>query len=173
MRTAKIRLFIILLITVFLFAGCKNDNDNEVSSVNDFAIFLVKDLTASEAMSKNLDDLPLETTPVLTDKEIKTYIWKEHVFKLKEGISLEEKVGKVPLTGKPFVVVVKDQRIYLGSFWNPLSSLYFSEIPTIYSMWDKESDKDTFSIRYGSKKDPRDDIRIYESLKNLRKITDE
>jgi len=167
---SKVRLFITLFVTILLIFGC--NKDNKVSAVNNFSIYLVKeDLSATEAMSKNLDDLALEDIPVLTDEEISIYNWKEHVFTLKEGFNLEEKLeGKVPISGKPFVVVADSERIYLGSFWNPISSLYMPEIPTIYSMWFKGNDKDTYTINYGNEqKDPRDDIRIYDSLKGLGK----
>ena len=169
MASSKARLFIILFVTLFLFCGCNKDNKDSI--VHDFSIYLVKDLSTTKAMSKNLDELPLENTPVLTDKEIRIYNWKEHTFSLKEGFSLEEKLeGEVPLSGKPFVVA-DSERIYLGSFWTPISSLYIPEIPTIYSIWFKDNENDIYTIKYGNEQqDPRDDIRIYESLKGLGKI---
>jgi len=130
LKSSKVRIFIILLVTLFLVLGCNKD-----ITVHDFSIYLVRNLSTTEAMSKNLDELPLENVPILTDKEIKIYNWKEHTFSLKEGFSLEEKLeGKVPLNGKPFVVVADSERIYLGSFWTLLSSLYMPEIPTINSI---------------------------------------
>lgn len=162
---------LIISAALFLFVGCNNSSKD--STAKNFSIYLVENLTTSEAMGKNLDDLPLDSTPVLTDKEIKTYNWEKHIFTLEEGFSLEEKLeGKVPLSGKPFVVVVGDERIYLGSFWTLISSLYNPEIPIINSIWHKESDNDTYIIAYGNEKDPRDDIRIYEALKGLGKITE-
>lgn len=83
---------------LFLIVAC--NNGNKESTVNEFSIYLVKDLSTTEAKSKKLDDLPLGTIPVLTDKEIRTYNWTEHEFTMKEGISLEEKLeGKVPGSG--------------------------------------------------------------------------
>ncbi|WP_045577110.1 hypothetical protein [Desulfosporosinus sp. I2] len=173
MGSTKVRLFIILFVTLLLVWGCNKDrNDNKDSTVHNFSIFLVKDLSTSEAMSKNLDELPLENLPVLTDKEIRIYNWKEHTFSLKEGFSLERKLeGKVPLSGKPFVVVADSKRTYLGSFWTPISSLYIPDIPTIYSIWFKEHENDIYTIKYGKEQqDPRDNIRIYDSLLSLGKI---
>lgn len=172
MTSSKVRLFIILFVTLFLVFGC--NKDNKVSTINNFSIFVVKDLTTTEAMSKNLDDLPLENIPVFTDKEIRIYNWKEHVFTLKEGFSLEEKLeGKVPTSGKPFVLVADSERVYLGSFWTPISSLYIPGIPTIESIWFKGNEKDNYTIKYGNEQqDPRADVRIYESLKGLGKTTD-
>lgn len=173
MMSSKTRLYIILLITLFLVSGCNKDN-RDITAHN-FSIYLVQNLSATEAMSRKLDELPLENIPILTHKEIETYNWKEHTFSLKEGYSLEEKLeGKVPLSGKPFVVVTDGERIYMGSFWTLISSLYIPGIPTISSIWFKGNKNDSYTIGYGDKEhDPRDDIRIYEALKGLGKIKQE
>lgn len=122
-------------------------------------------------MSKKLEKLPLEAIPVLTDKEIRAYNWTEHEFTMIEGISLEEKLeGKVPGSGKPFVVMVGNERIYLGSFWFSLSSQFISDIPTISSGWFKGSELDVYKIQYGKNQDPRDDAKIFEVLKELGKV---
>lgn len=90
---------------------------------------------------------------------------------MKEGISLEEKLeGKVPVSGKPFVVVVGNERIYLGSFWSYSSSLFNPDIPRISSGWHKGSDNDMYKIHYGKNQDPRDDTKIFEALKGLGKV---
>ncbi|MDQ0887960.1 hypothetical protein QFZ81_003048 [Paenibacillus sp. V4I9] len=168
MILSKIKLFAILNLLLFLIVGCNNGNK---SAINEFSIYLVKELSTTEAMSKKLDDLPLETIPVLTDKEIRTYDWTEHEFTMKEGISLEEKLdGKVSLSGKPFVVVVGNERIYLGSFWSYLSSQFNPDIPIISSVWNKGSDNDMYKIQYGKNQDPRDDTKIFEALKGLGKV---
>lgn len=164
------RLSIILLAILLLAFGCsKSESDN---AKHDFSIYLVKDLSAKEAMSKKIEDLPLETEPILTDKEIETYNWKDHTFTIKDGFSLEQKLaGEVPLDGKPFVVVVDGEKIYLGCFWTLISSLYFPGIPTINSVWSEKVDKNTYTIGYGfGQNDPREDERVFEALKSLRKI---
>lgn len=154
-----------------LNVGC--NNGNKESAVNEFSIYLVKDLSSTDAMSKKLADLPLETIPVLTDKEIRTYNWTEHEFTMKEGISLEGKLeGKVPSSGRPFVVVVGEERIYLGSFWSSWSSQFPDiDIPKISSLWLKGSDTDMYKIQYGKNQDdPRDDTKILEALKGSGKV---
>lgn len=163
------RLLIILLAMLLLVFGCdKGDSDNK----HDISIYLVKDLSTKETMSKNIDKLPLESVPVLTDKEIERYNWKEQTFYIKDGYSLEQKLeGKVPLDGKPFVFIVDGTRIYLGSFWNMLSSYCYFDIPTINSVWSGEFDNNKYHIQYGLKQqDPRDDKRIYDALKDLGKL---
>ncbi len=170
MIASKIKLFVILNVMLFLIVGCNNGNKER--AVNEFSIYLVKDLSTTEAISKRLDDLPLETIPVLTDKEIKTYNWTEHEFTMKEGISLEGKLeAKVPANGKPFVVVVGNERIYLGMFWSGYSSQFNPiDIPRITSLWIKRSDIDTYNINYLNNQDPRGDTKIFEALKGLGKI---
>jgi hypothetical protein len=166
----KVRLSIILFAMLLLVFGYTNNELDDTK--HDFSIYLVKDLSTKEAMSKKIDDLPLESVPILTDKEIKTYKWKDHTFYIKDDFSLEQKLeGKVPLDGKPFVFVVDGTRIYLGSFWTPISSLYFPDIPTINSVWSGKVDNSTYTIRYGfEKNDPREDKRIYEALKSMKKL---
>jgi hypothetical protein len=123
MISSKIKLFVILNVMLFLIVGCNSGNKKSVA--NEFSIYLVKDLSTTEAMSKKLNDLSLETMPVLTDKEMKSYNWTNHEFIMREGISLEERLeGKVPSNGKPFVVVVDNERIYLGRFWATYSSQF-------------------------------------------------
>jgi len=170
MRSSVIKLFVILNVILFLIVGCNNGNKER--AVIEFSIYLVKDLSITEAISKKLNDLPLETIPVLTDKEIRTYNWTEHEFTMKEGISLEEKLeGKVPASGKPFVVVVDNERIYLGSFWSAFSSQFNPiDIPRITSNWLKVSDIDMYKIYSGKIQDPRDATEIFEALKGLGKV---
>ncbi|OAB27357.1 hypothetical protein [Paenibacillus macquariensis] len=171
MRTSTIKLFVILNVILFLIVGCNNGNKESV--VNEFSIYLVQNLSTTEAMSKKLNDLPLEAIPVLIDKEIKTYNWTEHEFTMKEGISLEGKLeGKVPSSGQPFVVVVGNERIYLGIFWSHLSSLFNPDrdIPRISSNWLKGSDNDMYKIRSEKIQDPRDNTKIFEAFKGLGKV---
>lgn len=170
MISNKVRFSIVLLAILLFIIGCnKNEADN---TKHDLSIFLVKDLSTKEAMSIKIDDLPLETEPVLTYNEIAAYNWEEHTIYTKDGFSLEQKLeGKVPLDGKPFVFVVDGKRVYLGSFWTPISSLYFPDIPTINSIWSGKVKNDTYTIRYGlEKNDPRQDKRIFEALKSMKKL---
>jgi hypothetical protein len=133
---------------------------------NQFAIYLVKDLKTVDAIKKDLKDLELEDKPILQSSQITEYNWYTHEFKLKDN-SLEKALNKkVPVWGKPFVVVVGTERIYTGAFWTPLSSVYLPSIPTISSLWFPESDIRTYKIGYWGDNDKRGDLRIYASLKN-------
>ena len=167
------RLFVMFCVVLMLVVGCSKGAGD--STEHSFAIYLVKGLTTTEAMDKVLAELPLEDAPLLTDKDIRTYNWRKHSFSLKDGFSLEEKLeGRVPMSGKPFVVVVDGERAYMGSFWTLVSSLYIPEIPTINSIWFKDSENDTYTIRYGmDHQDPRENTKVYEVLKSLGKIEKE
>lgn len=169
MISNKVKLMILLAAIILVF-GCSKEEPDNVK--HDISIFLVEGLSAKEAMSKKIDDLQLETLPVLTEKEIEKYNWKEHTFYVKDGFSLEQKLeGKVPVSGKPFVLVVDGTRIYLGSFWTLVSSLYLPDIPTINSIWSGKVENNTYKISFGfEKNDPREDQRLYEALKSAGKL---
>ncbi|MTI58376.1 MAG: hypothetical protein FH762_00015 [Firmicutes bacterium] len=170
MINKRVIIFIILVAMLLLVSSC--DMGSSVKKTHVLSIYLVKDLSTKEAMERNIDELLLESFPVLTDKEVERYNWEKQTFYIKDGISLEQKLeGKVPLDGKPFVLTVDGERIYLGSFWNLLSSLYYFDIPTINSVWSGEIDNKKYHIQYGLEgQDPRDDRRIYSALKSLGKL---
>ena len=167
MRLSRVKAFIIiilLLVSVLVGCGIKETFSNKEG----VSIYLVKNMTVAQAMKTELKDIPLEQEPLFTNKEIKAYYWKQHTVYLKGDFSLEAKLeGQVPLSGKAFVLMVGDERVYLGSFWNMLSSLYNPEIPTIYSGWFKESKTNNYRIQCNNAEDPRNDNRLYEALKNL------
>ena len=157
----KAALWIIISIAL-LMVGCRNAS--ETGSDHNFSVFLVEGLHTAQAMGRDLNDLQLQSTPLLTQEDLLSYDWQEHTFILKD-FNLEERLeGKVPLNGLPFVVVADDERIYLGTFWNHLSSLHLQDIPKIYSIWYAEIEKDTYTITNGGNKDPRNDQRIFESM---------
>lgn len=75
-------------------------------------------------------------------KDILKYSWATHEFTVSQGVLLERLKGSVPTSGIAFVLVVNGERIYLGAFWTPLSSLSPPDIPIINSIWSREdSDK--------------------------------
>lgn len=107
------------------------DEKNDYKQTMLFEIYLVRDLTTADAVKKRLNELPLEEKPVLVHCEIVEYNWANHEIKLINNSLEKELSGKVPVSGKPFVVVANGERIYLGAFWTPLSSLSEPGIPVI------------------------------------------
>lgn len=171
------RMLILFLIvfTLLLNSSCSLNNetvDNGASKAN-LAIYLVKDMKTSEAIEEDINKLDLEDEPILSDKNISEYIWKEHKIKFLEDEKLKEtlreKVNmKVPTSGKPFVLVCNNDRIYVGSFWTLLSSLSGPRCPTIVSDF---IDRNYFEVGYNFiKGDKRNDKRVYEALKELGKL---
>ena len=146
---------------------------NEVS--NHFAIFLVKGDQTGNAIHTKIEDLQLEAQPVLTDKDLRVYKWKEHELELRKDFDLYEVLDYVPLSGLPFVVVADDERVYLGTFWSPVSS----QIPSMPSvMVLPMSPQNTIHIISGyhpgkttnSQSDPRSNQLIYDAIKSVGKI---
>lgn len=168
-------LIVILIFFIFLLnSACswnKNDDVN-ISKDPGFALYLVKDTSASEAMKMDINKLVLEDEPVITDRNISSYIWNEHKMNLIKDEKLQgiakEKIGVVPTSGKPFVVVSGGERIYLGLFWTLLSSLSAPKCPTILNDF---YDGDSLKINYAyDEGDSRNDQRIYKTFEKLGKL---
>lgn len=125
----NIFLILSVLILDILFAGCSMNIETKPDS---FEIFLVKDLSAHDAANTAIEKLVLEDEPIITLKDIPRYYWQNQIFIAnKEGLS--EQLRKATKTsGLPFVVVVNDERIYLGTFWTLLSSMTPPETPVTY-----------------------------------------
>lgn len=173
MKKSVIYYLLALLGLMLIVSGCQGTTEdakrNEQS--DKLALFLVKDLKPYEANKVKLDKLSLENTPILTDSEIIEYSWETHEFKLSKDVLLERLKGSVPTSGKAFVLVVNEERIYLGAFWTPLSSLSTPDIPIINSIWSSEDLDKSYKIDYfGNGSDLRKDDRIYEVLKKTAKL---
>ncbi|MHB9094615.1 MAG: hypothetical protein ACYC21_08065 [Eubacteriales bacterium] len=135
-----------------------------------FAIFLVKNKKTSEAVQTKLEELKLENQPIITDRDLISYKWDEHMIDLQLN-SKQKITNQIPLDGKPFVVIANNERIYLGALWNPLSSIptnipviVVPPVGAIYKIdlgYPKIDNKDN---------DPRNDKRIYNSLKVAGKV---
>ena len=169
---------------IFILAGCNHNsnNSNEIAGSsmksnkvsNHFAIVLVKRVQTGNAINSKIEDLQLETQPVLTDKDLMFYNWKEHELELRQDFDLNASLDYVPLSGLPFVVIANDERVYLGAFWSPLSSS-LSSIPSITVL--PMSSQNTMKIMAGypdktinSQSDPRSNQLIYDALKSVGKI---
>lgn len=171
----------LLLIFPFILSGCTgiSKNSNDVVTDSDvkrakvsthFAIVLVKGVKTGDAIKSKIEDLQLETEPVLTDRDLISYKWKDHELELRQGFDLYKLLGRVPTDGLPFVVIADDKRVYLGAFWTSISSVSAS-IPVILDP------KKVIKIYEGypgkltnDQLDPRSDKRIYNALKSIGKI---
>lgn len=172
----------ILLVTLVGCSGNTPDNSSTYEKQNKnshisvrFAIMLVKGVNTQDAIKSKIEDLQLETQPILTDKDLISYKWKEHELEFRPELDLNKSLGKVPLDGVPFVVIVNDKRAYLGTFWSPLSSLA-PNIPTVMIWPSLQTNGNTVRIQAGfssdknNQSDPRSNQLIYEALKSMGKI---
>ncbi|MDP4177906.1 MAG: M56 family metallopeptidase [Bacillota bacterium] len=184
----------IIAVMVFSLAACssltnskssnKNNSKNTINAANTlkaankykFAIYLLKDLSSHDAAQTNLDKLPLENEPIVTEKDISKYYWKCNIFKT--DVSTADKLTN---SAKPFVLVANGKRIYLGTLWSPFFSMNAPEQPhfTIlgynellelknagYNITSENSGEVYVEIsRPYNGKDTRNDKRIYTALK--------
>jgi hypothetical protein len=64
-------------------------------------------------------------TPLITDKDIISYDFSKHSMRLFAAVMA--RLPKVPVSGRPFDVMVNGERIYTGRFVSPRSSMTFNE----------------------------------------------
>jgi len=146
-----------------------------VGQQNEFAIYLAtQDVTTIEAMAIDIQHITLEDEPVLTVDDIVSYSEEWHEIILLPRAYERFQALKVPVTGRPFVVCVGNERIYAGAFWTPISSLLFDGV-TIWQPLggDNRLIRIEFgypSAGYGTGEDPRSDERIMDALRRAGKL---
>ncbi|UCD38292.1 MAG: hypothetical protein JSW54_02080 [Fidelibacterota bacterium] len=140
---------------------------------SDLALYLlaVDTLNAYHVVDQPLGDLELRADPILSITDITHYEWSGHSFTVTAAAyeRMEDVLGEyanhIGLRGAPFVITAGGERIYLGAFWNPVSSIPppcpaitfppLTEAPAILLI--AEPWGDTYP-------DLRSDPRIYEAL---------
>jgi len=171
------KIYLLIFIGLFLLLsqiGCKKSTPEVKNPENTvyYAIYVVQGMSPLDAVKLDINKLPLETSPILTDRQIVNYNWRSHEFELYNDILTQRLHGKVPLTGKPFVVIAEGQRIYVGAFWTPISSVNPPGIPLIISTWTPGTEKKIYDIEeLGSRTDMMHDERILKALKKAGKLT--
>jgi hypothetical protein len=174
--------FLLLLLAIGGCANNTNEKGPESNAKNTqvsvrFAIVLVKGVKTGDAIKSKIEDLQLETQPVLTDNDLISYKWKEHELELRQDFDFNGSLGTVPLDGLPFIVIANDKRVYLGAFWTPISSIS-SSIPTVmvmppqYTIGSRIRIQDGYPGEINSKSDPRSNQIIYNALRSVEKISE-
>ena len=145
-----------------------------------FGIYLTKlPETIIQQLERNpiaLASVPLEPSPLISEKDLVEYAFKSHTMKLTadafDRIS-KIRVGSVSV-GIPFVVVANGNKAYMGMFWSILSS-----IPTRYPHIGEPMVTQTAEELYGCSTCVRIDppsaderVRPYMALKALGLIKD-
>ncbi len=138
-----------------------------------FSMYLVEGVNTYNATQMHINDLKLENIPLITERNIEAYIWNEHRIDLimNDSLfkSLEEKVfWRVPMNGKPFVIVCNGKRLYVGTFWTALSSLNAPNCP--YIMSDNKESKSLYIKNYDEKKNLRNNKVLKNALKEAGKL---
>jgi len=158
------------VISLCLFGLTACDSGIDSSEGPQFAIYRLRDakLFASQLWDEPLENLVLADTPLVALEDVTSYRWQTHEFKVTAAAdsqlaAISTTLG--PVGGIPFVVTVGNERIYLGAFWYPHSSLV-PQVPYIDVMLDPHR----ICQRWGGQggEDKRNDPRIYLALKNAR-----
>ena len=184
----RVCLIIIILVCLLIVTSCvinnkRNLSDNELpenqvdNNKIEFAIYQVLYDTI-DIENMNLDSLPLEDDPIITDKDVISYDWNEHKMVIRHNETIEKlRNNNRALSDKPFVVVVEGKNIYMGVSWSLASSAIAPSLPLIdwSEFYYKENvDKNsTYTIQilnndnYG---DYRNGKRVNDVLKKLNKL---
>lgn len=123
----KLHIISILLFSLF-FSFCSDNNITGNNGEAGLNFYLLKDstITANEVFNVGLNDLILAEKPFLNYKDLHYYTWSEHTFEINSNKANEIQIiceRYISVRGIPFVVMVDDERIYLGAFWASYSSL--------------------------------------------------
>jgi len=92
-------------------------------SLGEFAIFLVRGgISAQQMMAIDLDDLEVESNPILSVDDLVSYTEKTHSLELTDAAYVKITGLETTLVATTFVVYVGREPIYAGAFW----ATYFS-----------------------------------------------
>lgn len=143
-----------------------------------FAIYLLaQEVPATELSQLDIERLTLQSSPVLSTHDIVSYDKADHTLELTHDAYVRiQQIFPMPVKvdGIPFVVCVGNERIYLGAFWTPLSSLSYDGIVIMQPLDDTQT---TIQIHLGypapevfTGNDPRADPRIIKALEQSGKL---
>ena len=163
-----------VLIVLIIFSYCSNPSSPEEN--DRFAIYLLENdsLTTKDVEEVKLSKVILRMKPVISFDDIVSYNFENHKVYLDENPSTYFGTDYITLFsenfGKPFVLIVNCERIYLGSF-QPLTSSWLPNTPYVFS-FSVIDDENSFIIHrapcYDESTfiDVRNDKRIFQALGN-------
>ena len=164
----------ILLALLSLASVCRGD------PTNTFAIYLTAEPVDRRILAYGTGDwssVKLQATPLISETDIVAYDFTNHWMTLRSEVFKRLPPPSIP--GTPFVVIANGERIYLGAFTTPSSSIPVF-VPSIISMgreWYTNLPPDTLQIDRGypgprklTDPDPRPDDRIKRALATLHKL---
>ncbi|GAA0123412.1 hypothetical protein UT300018_27300 [Clostridium faecium] len=163
MKKSLLILSLILVISIiFCFNIKKSDNNN---SKEKFAIYLIDKNINSEEMKKNMNDLQLEKFPIITDENIISYDWDNHIIKLSNKFDIPESIRGS--RNRNCVVMIGDERIYIGVFHSPLSSMKLSTEFPVLRVYEEDSCN---ILAINNNGIDINDIRIHEFFRKEHKL---
>jgi hypothetical protein len=161
----------LLLITLLLlaFPGCQSSKNEK------FAIYLLaQDISATKLSQDGINQLTLNSDPFISSDDIISYDTTNHVMELTQTAYTRVQQMPVKVDGIPFVVCVGTERIYMGAFWTPISSLSYDGVVIMRPV---EAKPTTLQIALGypapdffTGNDPRADSRIINALEQDKKL---
>jgi hypothetical protein len=143
-----------------------------------FAIYLLaRDLPPAELSQMDIDRLILQSKPVISGDDILSYDKTDHTLELTQAAYARVQAlfpTSVKVSGLPFVVCVGKERIYMGAFWTPISSLSYDGV-VIMQPVGAEGTTIQLSLGYPGPDfftgyDPRADPRIMSALERDEKL---
>lgn len=167
----KTALLLIIILTLAV-SGCQPDRSDA------FAIYLLaQDISAVKVAQIDIDQLALESEPIISSDGIISYVKANHMIELTPAAYTRiQQIFPMPVRvdGIPFVVCVGKERIYTGGFWTPLSSLSYDGV-IIMQPWDTNATTIYISLGYPAPEaftgnDPRADPRIMDALEKAHKL---
>jgi hypothetical protein len=116
----------------------------------------------------DLDDLDIDASPILTLDDIISYTWSVH--ELEVTAEARERLASVEL-GRIFVVTALDDRMYMGAFWEPASSVAPVDISISKSHLEYlDTPFPVFSLVEEGADDPRADSKVRRVLEAAGKL---
>ena len=145
----KFAVILLSLIILNVFASCNGSGENTLE------VYLVSGDLPSDGKI-DINKLELEDTPVFTLDDIQKYYWEHQAFVMKKDLlneRLNAEPGKIPVPtyGKPYVLVVNGERIYMGKFWSMLSSQLEVFTPLIYVEFAWGKDNEQYDLQHDQK----------------------
>ena len=139
-----------------------------------FAVYLIDGAPDARTLARDpgqWKELPLSSTPIISDVDIVSYDFSKHSMRLRpEAI---KRLPRPSVFGIPFVVVVNGDRIYPGAFYTGISSIPFAlpvivvDSPELDQVLNIER---AYPPSHAVGVDPRSDERIRTALNSLKKL---
>lgn len=145
-------------------------------STNKLAIHLATNSVSQASIINGTarpEGIRLVPEAIISDRDLLAYDPSNHSFRLTaEATARVHEVCRKRLQ-TPFVLLAGGERIYVGVFTSPLSSIS-ADVPSI-TLWFSERDTNSFRIDRGypapsasaPEPDPRDDARILQAVRAL------